>query len=51
MGKEREEASQIRSLMENVSLTGDVVEYPAKASEGKEDTDHTIQQGAYGRIM
>jgi len=34
-----ERALQIRSLMENVSLTGDVVEYLAKASEGKESID------------
>ena len=35
--------------MENVGLA--VVEYPAEASEGKESTDHTIQQGADGRMI
>jgi len=49
--RKREKASQIQSLMENVSSTGDVGEYPAKASEGEGNTDHSIQQGAYGRIM
>ena len=50
-GKEtREQASQM-GLMESVGLTEDVVEYPARASEGKQSTDHMIQQGAYGRIM
>jgi len=47
----REQASQIRSLIENWVWPGPGLNTPGKVSEGKKGADRMIQLGMYGRIM